>query len=235
MDLARQLDAIDEQGEALLAAVATAPHARVPACPDWDASDLAFHIGEVHSFWAWNVSEQPPDPRTFTAPDRPDDVVGWARDRRGALLAALRAVPAATPIWTWSDDHSVAFVARWQVVEAAVHRADADQAAGRATIMAPALAAYGIDAFLEYCRNDPRSEAAPAGGSVHLHCTDAAGEWTISNTNELAREHTKGDVAVRGRALDLLLALFRRQDLSRCEVLGDAAVAARFVARASLD
>ena len=83
------------------------------------------------------------------------------------------------------------------------------------------------------------------GGSVHLHCTDTnspavdgsddrtavTGEWLVSRLDEsgiaVTREHAKGDVAVRGRASDLLLWLWRR-DAGPVEILGGTAVADRF-------
>jgi hypothetical protein len=49
------------------------------------------------------------------------------------------------------------------------------------------------------------------------------------------REHSKGDCAIRGPASDILLALWRRQPLSNCDVVGDADVAARFVAHTNLE
>jgi hypothetical protein len=52
---------------------------------------------------------------------------------------------------------------------------------------------------------------------------------------EVTREHAKGDCALRGAAHDLLLVLWRRLPLSAIEVVGDAAVAARFVADPSLE
>jgi hypothetical protein len=80
---------------------------------------------------------------------------------------------------------------------------------------------------------------------VHLHCTDThsevsegsddraavAGEWLVSRLDEsgidVTREHAKGDAAIRGRACDLLLWLWRR-DAGPVEILGDAGVAERF-------
>lgn len=48
-----------------------------------------------------------------------------------------------------------------------------------------------------------------AGDLVHLHCTDAHGEWMIrsdADTGRLAitNEHGKGTIAIRGTASDLL-------------------------------
>jgi hypothetical protein len=76
------------------------------------------------------------------------------------------------------------------------------------------------------------------GGSVHIHCGDVSGEWTIREAADgvldVTREHAKGDGAIRGAAGDILLALWRRTGLTSVDVIGDAAVAARFVARPSL-
>ena len=73
---------------------------------------------------------------------------------------------------------------------------------------------------------------------MHLHCTDVAGEWTIRETDDgavVTREHAKGDAAIRGAANDILLVLWRRRSPSTVDVIGDAEVAARFVAYPSLE
>ena len=80
--------------------------------------------------------------------------------------------------------------------------------------------------------------AEPVGGSVHLHCGDVPGEWTVREADDgfaVAREHSKGDCAIRGAASDILLSLWRRVPLSTCDVVGDADVAARFIAHTNLD
>jgi MDMPI C-terminal domain len=58
-----------------------------------------------------------------------------------------------------------------------------------------------------------RRDGIDIGGSIHLHATDADGEWTLRTDDGLlkvARGHAKGDVAVRGPASSLLLLLWRR-------------------------
>jgi predicted lipid carrier protein YhbT len=74
-------------------------------------------------------------------------------------------------------------------------------------------------------------------GSLHLHRSDGDGEWmvTFSATGvDVAREHAKGDVAVRAPASELLLLLWnrRRPDDLGGEVFGDVAVVARWQADA---
>ena len=126
------------------------------------------------------------------------------------------------------------WLARRMAHELAMHRVDADLARGQATGIEPALASDGIDEFLEFFRN------GELVGSVHIHCTDVAGEWTIhepvaDGEFRVSREHAKGDCAIRGAANDILLALWRRAPLSTVDVVGDADVAARFVAASRLD
>ena len=38
------------------------PAARVPACPDWTAADLLWHLGEVQWFWSAVVAGRPAGP-----------------------------------------------------------------------------------------------------------------------------------------------------------------------------
>ena len=95
-----------------------------------------------------------------------------------------------------------------------------------------ALASDGIDEFLHVMAVRP-SEGAHLDGSVHIHCTDVAGEWTtrlVDGSLVTAREHAKGDCALRGPADVLYRALWRRADLAQVDVVGDADVARQFVA-----
>lgn len=101
--------------------------------------------------------------------------------------------------------------------------------------MTPEQASAAIDDFLHHSLN---AHHGAVGGSVHLHCTDVAGEWTVRERDgggfDVTREHAKGDCAIRGAAADILAALRREAPLSACDVVGDAEVAARFVAASSL-
>ena len=38
------------------------PAARVPACPDWDAGDLLWHLAGVQWFWASVIRDRPAAP-----------------------------------------------------------------------------------------------------------------------------------------------------------------------------
>ena len=71
------------------------------------------------------------------------------------------------------------------------------------------------------------------GQTVHLHATDpglgAAGEWTVradENRISWSHGHDKGAVALRGNAVDLLLAVVRRVPVADTDiaVFGETAI-----------
>jgi uncharacterized protein (TIGR03083 family) len=235
-------------GDGLIAAAERAGlDAPVPWCPGWHVRDLLYHVGEVWHFWAFVVDEGVTDRAQFERYDEPSvpadaDLVAWARDRRAHVWRALGWGTPDQPLWTWAKTPgSVAWVRRRMAQETAVHRWDAEAASGAAWGIDPLLAADGIDEFLQWFTADPAPDASPVGGTVHLHCTDEglpahAGEWIVHELTpdgaRFDRVHAKGDAAVRGRANDLLLWLWRRP--ATVDVLGDVAVAERFVARERL-
>ena len=242
MDNLDFLAALARDGAAFASACeAAGTAAPVPACPGWSVADLTWHLAEVLDFWATIVGERRDTWEGYEPPTRPADadLADFVRDRLARTLAVLTAADPAQPNWTWAADHSAGFVIRRMAQETAVHRWDAEQAAGRDATIDAALASDGIDEFLTHFRGDDADGSLTVGGSVHLHCTDVAGEWTVrpqpDGGDEVTREHAKGDAAIRGTASDILLALWRRRSLSTVDVIGDADVAARFVARPSLD
>ena len=242
MDPDRLLASLRRDAAALLeAARAAGADAAVPCCPGWTASDLAWHIGEVHEFWGTIVADRLDSPDAYRPSPRPDSFDGtviFAEERAAALLEALESTDPSTPVWTWGSEQTVEFVLRRMAHETAVHRADAEAAAGRRHELDPELAADGIDEFLAEFLMWVDDAAAALAGSVHLHCTDAAGEWLVRDDDAggyaVTREHAKGDVALRGPAADLLMALWRRVPLDELEVIGDRAVAERLLARTKL-
>jgi hypothetical protein len=138
-------------------------------------------------------------------------------------------------VWTWSHQEDVAFIRRHQVQEAAVHRWDMQAAAGQAPDpVEPAVATDSIDEFLTHSFPWTIRER-PLTGSIHLHCTDTEGEWIIHVDGHVEPVHAKGDVALRGTASDLILALYQRVPLGQLDVVGDTAVAEDFVSRLKMD
>lgn len=231
-----------EQDAALFAAACEAAglDTPVPPCPGWDVADLLWHLTEVHWFWGTIVAERRTTPKGLAGLERPahDQLLNVYYDRLGELVDALRSTDAQTPVWSWSGgDKNVAWVIRRMAHETAVHRWDAEVATDTPAPIDPLLASDGIDEFLANFLPWTTDGAAPVGGSVHIHCTDTPGEWTVVEGGEgftVTREHAKGDCALRGEASDLLLALWHRLPLSAVEVMGDTGVAERFVAHTRL-
>ena len=97
----------------------------------------------------------------------------------------------------------------------------------------PALAVDGIDEFLTNLPYSlgfvPGRVLSGTGETVHLHCTDAEGEWMITLSPsgfDWTHGHGKGTVAIRGTAGDLFLLLYRRVAPSpeRFEIFGERSV-----------
>jgi uncharacterized protein (TIGR03083 family) len=224
------LEAIDKEGAALVAAAATAPGAQVPSCPEWCSEDLVGHVARVHWFWSQVVGRPIVSTDDFASIGDPDDPSSTPDPNaaRAALVNALRSTPDVTHCWTWSPDQSAGFVRRFQVLEATIHRVDAEQTAGRASTIDVPVALHGLAVTFETLR-------LPAGGlpgSVHVHCTDGDGdgEWIVHADGHVETGHQKGDAALRGRAQDLLMVLWHRLPLDAIEVPGSRAVAEALVA-----
>jgi uncharacterized protein (TIGR03083 family) len=238
----RCLEAIRTHGLALADAAEGNLNAEVVKCPGWTVADLVWHVRGVHYFWGSMVDGLLADPDAVPDLERPgDDAQLLADYRRGAnwLVHVLGNADQAAPIWTWSHQKDVAFVTRHQVQEAAVHRWDAEMAAGREFGIEPEIAADSVDEFLEHSTPGRNKDAAPLGGSVHLHATDVDGEWVIkedeSGKLSIVQGHERADAALRASASNLLLMLYRRESADRGEIHGDPGVIDRFLARTNLD
>jgi uncharacterized protein (TIGR03083 family) len=242
MDRLSLLAALERDGVAFADSCAAAGLDRpVLACPGWNVAELVWHLGEVHHFWRSIVSGLMQSPDGYADPQRPadDQLIDWYRSGFVDTLQVLTDVDPVTPVWTWADDHTAGFVVRRMAQETAVHRWDADQAAKRDMPIEATLASDGIDEFLEHFLNGGGGGAKPVPGSVHLHCGDVPGEWTVRTDGDgqvdVAREHAKGDCAIRGGASDILMTLWRREPMSVVEVIGDRDLAERFVAQSKLE
>lgn len=241
MDNSQFLAALRRDGAAFRNSVATVGlDTPIATCPGWEIRDLIWHLSEVYYFWASIVLER------ATSWEQVERIEQVADDRLletydamfARLVDALSTTDPATGVWTWAASHDVEFVIRRMAQETAVHRWDADQAAGPPIAVEPELASDGIDEFLEHFLPNIAEGTEPVGGSVHIHCGDTAGEWTIQPTRDayhVTREHAKADCALRGGASNLLLALWRRVGPDAIDIVGDTDVATRFLAAADLE
>jgi uncharacterized protein (TIGR03083 family) len=212
--------------------------ADVATCPGWTVADLVTHIGGIHRWVTAIVSSQAPSrlpfPEAVPESSSAQGLAEWLTAGAAPLLESLRAAGPVTPVWTWGPGRTSGWWARRMVHETAVHRADAELAAGvAAPVIDPVVAADGIDEFLFNLPSARRPyqhlAALPTGASLHLHATDADGEWLVRFTESgiaWERGHAKATVAVRGPVALLLLFTYGRVPGSdeRLAVFGDASV-----------
>jgi uncharacterized protein (TIGR03083 family) len=221
------------------AATAAGTDAPVPTCPKWTVTELLDHLVRGDN-WARTIverGEQGSTDRVLPEDTDPsitgDALVQAFRSGATALVDALAAVDPTTPVWTFgAHDRTAAFWQRRRAQETAVHRYDAESAAGITTPVDTDLAVDGIDEFLAVFLPRLADNFGPVDdGTVHLHCTDAEGEWLVTIRGggvTVTGEHAKGDVAARGSASDLLLFLWGRVPADQLEVFGDDALLDRF-------
>ena len=160
---------------------------RVPTCPEWTADDLLWHLTEVQLFWAVIVRDRllDPEPADAAAPPRPATrpaLLTLFAHATTQLADALSATPPETEIWTWSADHHVAFVRRWQAHEALMHRIDAELLTGDSTPVDPDLASDGVGVALTVVYSDAEDWATftPDGATGLIRADDTAAEWPIT-------------------------------------------------------
>jgi uncharacterized protein (TIGR03083 family) len=190
-------------------------------------------MGMVLAWQTANVERRPEQvvPRSLDLglPDARAEYGPWLVALADRAVEVLRDAPPGDECWTWTDDRTVGFWSRRLMHEIAVHRWDAEAAAGDPTPIDPEAAVDAVDELLTVIVHRADVPTVGAGETIHIHATDAEGEWVITRGADrmtVVREHAKGDVAVRGGASDLLLVILGRLDPSAVEVIGDAAVLA---------
>jgi uncharacterized protein (TIGR03083 family) len=241
VQIAEHIEQLGQDGQLMAAAAERAGlTARVPSCPDWQVRDLLRHQSHVHRWATRFVAEGLPDPvpepgeAEILAGGPPDDqLLGRFREGHAALVSALRAAPPDLACWTFLPAPSpLAFWARRQAHETAIHRVDAEQAAGGDLTPIPAqFAADGIDELIMgFFGRDERKLSAEqrAGGRqvICVHATDTGGEWLVELTADgtraasvrrgAGRAGTTADSAqgcvLAGPAASLYVALWNRAD-----------------------
>jgi uncharacterized protein (TIGR03083 family) len=218
------ISALDREGQLLLGAANSAGlDAPVPSCPGWEVRDLLAHIGFVHRWAARYVAEpltemvEEPDEKAVLSAAPPDDVLlSWVADGHGRLVKALSSAPPDVKCWTFLPAPSpLAFWARRQAHETAVHRVDSELAAGApVTAFDPAFAIDGADEVLLGFFARPRRRALEvSSATIGIEATDAASAWTVRVGPEGIQTTTgagESDLSVRGSASDVYLLLWNR-------------------------
>jgi uncharacterized protein (TIGR03083 family) len=236
MEPAKHVDAVRRESVALVdAARAAGSDAVVPSCPEWTIDDLLAHVGRIQR-WVNGIIATRPDPPTDHwrqhEPHAAGDRFDWFAEGADSLVTSLGGASPEEEVWTWSPDHTVRFWARRMAHEVAMHRWDAQRAAGDAEPVERELAVDGIQEMFDLVPVRLAAEAPRGSGeTIHLHCTDGDGEWMVrfsENGLVVTNEHGKGDVAAKGTASDLLLLVWGRIPATAVEVFGDAALLDRW-------
>jgi len=215
-------------------ASSVAPAAPVPTCPDWSVRDLVRHIGGVHRWATGFVAGDGRQPlegdleQLVGGWPQDADLVPWFRAGHAALVEALAAAPADLEAPTFLDAPTpLAFWARRQAHETAIHRVDAESATGGVTGFPPTFAADGIDELLLGFANRPGRELpVHTRRSMLVRTTDVTRSWRITFTPEGFRNRadphdTGAEIDLAGTASDLYLALWNRRDVTGLTTSGD--------------
>lgn len=247
MRIAEHIAVLREDGERLAEAAESAGlDASVPTCPRWQVRDLLAHLGGVHRWAASYVSSGRSHPGTreeeaaFFTKVRDDALVGWFREGHRALVEALSAADETTTCWTFLPAPSpLAFWARRQAHETAVHRADAESAISAVPQWDPAFAVDGIDELLNGFLNRPKGRlVADPPMSMAIVATDIDAAWTVHiepDTRRIVSGQRPADLTLAGTASNLYLLLWNRAGAERVDMRGDPAVLELWRTRATVN
>jgi uncharacterized protein (TIGR03083 family) len=244
MEIAEHIDALRGQGELLADAAERAGlDAPVPPCSPWLVKDLLRHAGYVHRWAAQHISDRPgqildgpPEEEILAGGADDAELLAWFRAGHAALAHTLATADPALECATFMAAPSpLAFWARRQAHETAVHRADAESASGATPDYEPAFAADGIDELIMgFGRR--RKYAPPASpdpetaddGRLHVLAADTGDAWLVEAREGRLRprrvtasetgtaEHA--GCTLTGPASGLYLYLWNRADAARAGV-----------------
>jgi len=252
MEVTEHLAILDRDGKLLAAAADSAGlEATVPSCPPWQVRDLLRHIGYVHRWAGRYVAER----RAERLPDRPGEaellsggpvdaeLLDWFSAGHEALVTELTRAAPDLACWYFLDAPSPrVFWARRQAHETAIHRVDAELAAGHVTSheVTPHEAAFAADGVDELIMGffgrdaEQLSDEQRAGARRRLQVcsTDTGQAWHVQLISDgtLATQVQRGggaaDCTLSGPASGLYRLLWNRADppTAAVEVSGDRAV-----------
>jgi len=239
MEIAEHITALRREGEWLADAAERAGlDATVPPCAPWQVKDLLRHTGYVHRWAARHVTECPD--QIIDGPSEEEILRGgaddarllaWFRDGHAALTQTLATADPAVECATFMAAPSpLAFWARRQAHETAIHRADAESAAGATPEYEAAFAADGIDelitGFGRRRKYQPGLDPKTADGTrLRMLAADTGDAWLVEGNEgrlQPRRDSDPGNGAagctVTGPASGLYLYLWNRADAARAGV-----------------
>jgi uncharacterized protein (TIGR03083 family) len=188
MEVAEYIDALRGQGAALAEAAGRAGlDATVPTCSPWLVKDLLRHTGYIHRWAARHITERPvsvldgPDEAEILRGGGSDeDLIEWFLAGHAALVQTLATADPDVSCGTFMAAPSpLAFWARRQAHETAIHRADAELASGSTPEYPADFAADGIDELIMGFGRRRKYAPTAAGGWLHVVATDTGDGWHV--------------------------------------------------------
>ena len=237
MEIAEHIDALREQGRKLADAAELAGlEATVPPCPAWRVKDLLRHTGYIHRWAAQHITEcpesvidGPPEADILRAGAPDPELLDWFRAGHAALVKTLTTADPALKCATFMPAPSpLAFWARRQAHETAIHRADAASAIGVTPGYPADFAADGIDELIMGFgrRRKYQPPAAAGGGRLQVKAADTGDAWSVGShegrmrpqRDEMADDSRPAGCAVTGPASGVYLFLWNRADAAQVGV-----------------
>jgi uncharacterized protein (TIGR03083 family) len=232
MEIAEHIDALRCQGDLLAAAAERSGlDASVPPCPSWQVKDLLRHTGYIHRWAARHITECPdtmldgPEEAEILRGGAADpDLLAWFRSGHAALVDILTTADPGLICATFMDAPSaLAFWARRQAHETAIHRADADSASGVRPDYDPDFATDGIDELIMgFGQRRKYRPSADRDGSMLVQTADTAHAWHVGTEDGRiqARRADEGPASctVIGPASGVYLFLWNRGDAAQANV-----------------
>ena len=228
MEPDEHIAALDADGALLAAAAERAGlDAPIPGCPLWKMRELLRHTGYVHRWAAGYVThgyeeevDRYSEDEVLRAGPGDAELLGWFREGHAGLVGSLRSAGPGLSCWSFLDAPSpLAFWARRQAHETAIHRADAESAAGDMTPFPAVFAADGIDELLVCFAS--RGGVRGTARRLLVRTTDTSDEWLAEVGTGITARRVTGegaaggaggvvDCGVAGTASELYLLLWNR-------------------------
>ncbi len=234
MDIGTHVAAIEHEGVVFAEAAEKAGlEASVPSCPGWSVADLVHHLGVIHR-WAGAFVRGRTTPvdgalegDAIWGP-RPDDneLFDYYREGHVSLVEAFRSAPHDLDAWYFLEAPSpLAFWARRQAHELAIHRADAQLASRPPDGYDPEFAADGVDELLAgFIGHPQRRSRFEVTDSIQVDTTDVDGHWHLDISPErvvTTRDRRAAGLTIAGPASDVYLFMWNRADPDTIALTGE--------------
>jgi len=211
----------------------------ISGCPGWNMRDLVRHLSEIHLWAAAHVGKPHHDKPVHDDLEEltefwphlgvfwPEDaeLIDHYLDTNANLVDVLESAPLDVEAFTFLPAPSpLAMWARRQANETAIHRFDAENAAGITTNFDPEFASDGIDELLAAFAPRNNELDRTTTQSMVVHATDTDDRWHVTlgpDGISTIRGDGPADVTLTGIASDLYLGLWTRTGDANVTVTGD--------------